>query len=320
MRVLAKDKYGNLIHVSQAKRGQIYYDDLGRELIIKQNKNSCFYSLKNKKVYTGLPEGIEHKKGKKVIQKLFNNQLLEECRINANQRADLLLKPNLVIEIQCSPIKLAKLSQRHIGYKRAGYKDFWVFGSKYNLSKIFLPVCYYNTKLGFHYYTFTDQGLKCIYNLTNYKQTRQEALILNLNQMLIRHSRNVKIAIDLESEYKKLQKRIYYTFKTEWQLKNEWYKRKLILQDYLIYLVIPVAVPTPSKSEEYLFKSYVLWELMGRKEEFKYRRLFAFLKTKDYFKLFKESYLQNLKFISPNLQIYPNFKVQKKVKFIINRE
>ena len=269
MRKIAKDKNGQWCHADQAKLKQIYYDEHGAELVVKRNKYQMFFIRKKGRSTATLSEGDEHIRGKKLLQNLYQNQLQEEYKVSSKQRADLFLAPDYVFEIQCSPISFRQLKERHQNYQQLKLKDQWIIGHKIQQKQqLALMFCEYDPCVGFYYFALKKNATeikRCIWKVPYKPQ--------NI----------AKLA------YK-------FRYHQGWpkRLKELWYLQKLKVEDYLLYLNLPVHVPCLAPYDEYLLKSQILWSLLHKPVLGKYQHRFVFLDCNLYLRIFQSDYYKQI--------------------------
>lgn len=105
------------------------------------------------------------------------------------QRPDILLNDRTALEIQCSPLKLARLIERTQHYLEAGYQVIWIggerFGRQRHLTQLQRAFCQYTPKRGVYFWQadWRKGQLHLFYHL---KQTLQRTLARQQTFMLQR--------------------------------------------------------------------------------------------------------------------------------------
>lgn len=269
---IAKTKDGMYISAEQAEKGVDYYDVNGHIVRVSCKKETYFYHPHRKGVDNVL-ETEEHKQGKVLAKQLFQPffpEIVEEKYFESvKRRADLFLSPKYVVEIQCSPIQLDVLTERHHNYQELGLTDWWLLGERYHQNKPFQKnrmFCKYHSYYGYHYWN-VDVKRQCLwlhYHCTDDKRTSQVACYKNHKWTILP---NYQIYWFTQHQWKKLWmyyfKQLNVGHRTLQALQTEWYMRRLVFRSYLPLLLLPVAVPTPSQRTQWLWKSQVLWHYLN---------------------------------------------------------
>ncbi|GCF94032.1 competence protein CoiA [Enterococcus florum] len=85
-----------------------------------------------------------------------------------SQRPDLLLE-ELAVEIQCSTIKLSRLAERMDGYRKAGFQDWWLLGTKLWPKKSWTAlhkyICSYHPQKGIYIWMIDAQKIYLRYQI-----------------------------------------------------------------------------------------------------------------------------------------------------------
>ena len=117
-------------------------------------------------------ETEEHLKGKLALAKYFEKQgylvKIEAYLTELKQRPDLLIEKNkqkIAIEFQCSSITIQKLTERTIGYFKAGYKVLWILGSYFHYHDSLTNL----QKASLYYFSPTDTYLLVQYDTITQK-------------------------------------------------------------------------------------------------------------------------------------------------------
>ena len=117
-------------------------------------------------------ETEEHLKGKLALAKYFEKQgylvKIEAYLAELKQRPDLLVEKNkqkIAIEFQCSAITVQKMTERTIGYFKAGYKVLWILGSHFHYHHSLTNL----QKASLYYYLQTDTYLLVQYDAITQK-------------------------------------------------------------------------------------------------------------------------------------------------------
>lgn len=77
------------------------------------------------------------------------------------QLADLLVNGQLALEVQCSPLSMARLRERSQSYRQAGYQVLWLLGKdlwlKERLSQLHKQFLYFSQNMGFHLWEVDEE-------------------------------------------------------------------------------------------------------------------------------------------------------------------
>lgn len=244
------------------------------------------------KIY--VTESFEHLQGKKLLQNLYKNNVLEEYRVNSKQRADLFLPKQSIIEIQCSNITYQCLLNRHLGYKNLGYDDYWILGTRYTKKSAKMFYCY-NSKLGFYCYRLSKdlKNLLCHYHLESSRCYYIKMLDLNVNNLNMIDDCDF---ININQNYFSKEFYAFRYYKGDYlKIKNHWYQLQIDINKYLKYLVIPINFVFWNKYDEFLLKSQYIWSMMDIEYKDQYNHRFVFIDKQMYLDEFSKIYSRCLK-------------------------
>jgi len=130
----------------QTNRKLDYRDEFDNEMILVKCTKKVDYFRHYPGVivpYESEPETEEHLKGKLFVHDFFNRfhprTDIEVYSKEAKRRADVLVPElNMVVEVQCSPIREEDLKARTKDWNRTGYNVLWLFGKNYRNANIYL--------------------------------------------------------------------------------------------------------------------------------------------------------------------------------------
>ena len=123
-----------------------------------QNKRAHFahQSLKNCQLFheNESPEHLGNKQALFYWAKKDDEVSLEFPISQCQQIADILVRGNLALEIQCSPIRQSILAERSRGYRSHGFKVLWLLGEKLwlkeRLTQLQRGFLYFSNNMGFY--------------------------------------------------------------------------------------------------------------------------------------------------------------------------
>ena len=99
---------------------------------------------------------------------------LEAYLPDLNQRPDVLIPPNLAIEVQCSSLNEARLKERTSQYKAYGFQDIWLLGPalhlKHKMRTLHKQVAQTTINLGCHLYEYhiDTSEIHLLYGITEH--------------------------------------------------------------------------------------------------------------------------------------------------------
>ena len=301
MRVLAKNKQGKLVHADQAHKYEIYYDEQGNKLIVKQNKYHRFFAKKINSHYNGLSESLEHQIGKQIMAKFYKNVQFEYA-INRKQRADLFIFPNKVVEIQCSILSYNKLLTRHRCYQQLGYDDLWILSIDYWYKRRqMLMFLRYDNKFKFHVYYFCPKKRK-LYLEWRIGNCLAKGNICEITEDSIALCQN-KYYCSTDNNQNELKKQFQYGSVWQRKFKELWYMKRLDINDYLDLLAQPIDFPFMNYYDEWILKSQYLWTKLGVEYIDQYKHKFVFISRHQYISSFTNMYSLQLEKTAENNKI-----------------
>lgn len=140
---VAKNRKGQLIYAWNASKNCSYYCPVCKQLLkfCHGKYKQAYFAHLNKDCQLGGPETNEHLLGKRqLLNWALDHQWkasLEEYLPNISQRPDLLVFHNgrqTVIEFQCSPLSIKRLTERNTGYRQLNLDFYWYLGSPYKVA------------------------------------------------------------------------------------------------------------------------------------------------------------------------------------------
>lgn len=170
------DENKQLVKASTTQKERtIYCPHCGERLICKVGmiKIPHFSHLKNSQCCSfSEGESAEHLAYKEGFQKwggIFEEDWeMEAILPEIPQRPDL-LSQKLVIEVQCSPLKISRLVERITGYHKYQYEDWWLLGPKLTprkkLTQLQKAFCSFSSDKGLHLWLVNQQGVFLYYFL-----------------------------------------------------------------------------------------------------------------------------------------------------------
>ncbi|MHC9536512.1 competence protein CoiA [Dellaglioa sp. BT-FLS60] len=144
--IFAKKKHQDeLVCARDVKQNETYFcPGCGERVIFKQGpqKQAHFAHYKKSCHFFSEGETNSHVTGKNLIkvwaEKRHKKAEIEEYLPELKQRPDVLVtlrNSQLVIEYQCSPLSLSSFTKRTKGYKKYGYRVFWILGKRHMLNQ-----------------------------------------------------------------------------------------------------------------------------------------------------------------------------------------
>ncbi|MGM0166022.1 competence protein CoiA [Enterococcus sp. AZ135] len=174
--LFAYTKEKEMVSASEINDEQKYFcPDCDEQLIRKAGKIKIphFAHMNNSECY-GLSEGEthEHLQLKRLFFKWGNhferNWKMEAPLTDLAQRPDL-LHEHLAVEIQCSPIKGARLAERMQGYRQQNYQDWWLLGKKLQPTEKFTQLqkqfCSFDKERGLHLWLIEKKQIRLLYHI-----------------------------------------------------------------------------------------------------------------------------------------------------------
>lgn len=176
----ALNSVGQLIHISSVKNNQAYYCPTCKEKLILRvgNLKAKHFAHQRLNCRGAIHESIIHRTGKLILKKWgeeFGFQTKTEVYLpKIKRRADIIFyssKSQIVVEYQCSPISVTKLTERSYAYSQLGIKFLWIIGKRYRLNgKISQQIAQflnYHPHLGFYmiYLNVTKQRFELYYQI-----------------------------------------------------------------------------------------------------------------------------------------------------------
>lgn len=170
------DENKQLVKAATTQKEQaIFCPDCGERLICKvgtikiphfshyKNSQCCSFSEGESAEHLAFKEGF-YKWGKAFAEDWEMEAILPEI----SQRPDL-LSQKLVIEVQCSPLKISRFIERITGYHKHQYEDWWLLGPKLapkkKLTQLQKAFCNFSTDKGLHLWLVNQQGIFLYYFL-----------------------------------------------------------------------------------------------------------------------------------------------------------
>ncbi|USS87240.1 hypothetical protein M3M39_03725 [Fructilactobacillus hinvesii] len=98
------------------------------------HKIAHFAHQPNSDCHIGEPETTEHLAGKLFLEQQWQTTSKAQLEVYLpaiKQRPDVLVDQKLVLEFQCSPLTVKRLSERVSGYQRVGLHSEWLLGQAY---------------------------------------------------------------------------------------------------------------------------------------------------------------------------------------------
>lgn len=138
--VLAKTEAWKVKNKQKKLNSEIYHCPHCQKrviLVLSENQIAFFKHLKK---FTGqMGEKAEHSSAKLALKSAFTAAgfpaQIEMPLANGKLRADVLVKQNLAIEVQCAPLSKEEFVHRHSLYQQIGVFDLWIVGRRHYLGR-----------------------------------------------------------------------------------------------------------------------------------------------------------------------------------------
>lgn len=263
---IAKTITGEWIDANKASPHDIYYcAKCGHMMKVRKTKSGMtFYHLPHhtqNRRYNN--ESLCHKEGKAYLKQWFQSlgyDVVEEYPFSDEQRSDLLVLPNMAIELQRSPLSYAHYKKRHEGYQAHHLHDFWLLVPPYyEMRSHYYPFLSYHPTAGFYYYTYDQQHFDLHYHVTS----QDTECVMSITQFpfpfpVITKKRYNTVRL-MSTQQQELQRRLLHPSVLLKKLQWQWYKRGCVMQQYPP-LWLPLSLPFCSLEMEWQLKTAYLFD------------------------------------------------------------